>query len=83
MNRAVTLLTQTAIIAIALVVLGWLLGVVFPVAEVTGEITGPVAACFYRLPAPFCSPLPLPIRSVDLALTAELCSASSFWRCSG
>jgi hypothetical protein len=40
MNRVVPFLLRTSIIALALVILGWLLGVLFPGEEITGEATG-------------------------------------------
>jgi hypothetical protein len=40
MNRVVPSLLRASIIAIALVILGWLLGVLFPGEEITGEATG-------------------------------------------
>lgn len=48
MNHAIPFLVRTSIIAIALVFLGWLLGLVFPAEEVANEATGFIGS--YLLP---------------------------------
>lgn len=48
MNRAISFLIRTSIIALALVFLGWLLGVVFPAEATTDEVAGIVGSLVLR-----------------------------------
>jgi len=63
MNRAISLIVRTSIIAVALVLLGWLLGLVFPADQVTEEATGVVGHLGLPLVSAllFAAPLAFPI----------------------
>ena len=65
MNRAISFPIRTSVIAIALVVLGWLLGVVFPVAETTGEATELIGSLVLPFVSAFFWQPRWPTRSAD------------------
>lgn len=63
MNRAIPFIGRTAIAAVALGILGWLLGLVFPVDQVTEEATGVVGRLGLPLLSAFllAAPLAVPV----------------------